>query len=863
MDAAQLVVSVRATGVQATAAQLGQVDAAGKKAAASTERLAATSSKAGGSLGGLASTAKQLGAAVGVAGVAGGIIAATKTVVGFDQSMRNVNSIAGLSSKKFQALSKQVNDLAGPTAQAPQTLADGLYQIVSSGFKAGEGISILRASAVAATAGLTDTETATTAVVGALNAYHLSAKSAAAVSDDLFQTVNVGVLSFKDLAQGIGPVLPFASKLGISLKEVGAMTATLTKAGIPAAESFTYQKGAMAALIRPSDQLAQAYKKLGVSSGGELVQKTGSFQAALEALYKATGSNTEAFAKLFPDIRGMTAAFAATGKGAAGAAGDLAKFSDTSGATQKVFAEQSKSMAVQWRQLVSELQSGAIDLGQQVLPTVVAVTHDLTNFVKQMRDGTGAGGDFSRTVSDISDVVSLLDVTLTKGPAAGGLELAKRWGLVDIKPKIDLGGLTQQVNNAAAIVSAAFSKNQRVQAEIAVIVSGNEPARVKLAELRALSAGVPPAVIRATIHGDQPVRVKLAALSALAAGASPARIRAIIDGDKQVATKLRELEAIRLDPKIVHVSAVDGATGIINIVRSALNSLPSSKTTTLTTVHNEVWNYQRLTSKPPGRAAGRSAGRSETALVGEGGGPEWIGSDPSNMRMVSEPTLMSLGASDYVIPTEARYAARAARLWRQMGVAGYAKGKKGKRKHKTTAETEAGYAGKITHQYGGYQGADGIASSGLYTGPNLSGAGFEGTDPLAAGNAAYIAAKVRGDKAGMIAALSGERGIAQAAFADAQKRGDVAGITKWGQTLLDLNDSIEGLTSATEDQTTKLQAQIDVQSEILRNTTAALGSSQAEIRAMGKYIFGLVSGQTGQAVGRAAGTPPPMRLASY
>jgi TP901 family phage tail tape measure protein len=92
--------------------------------------------------------------------------------------MRNVQSLTKQSEASFQALEKRVLALAGPTGQAPKTLADGLYDIVSSGFKANDAITILAASAKAATAGMTDTATATKAVVAILNAYHLSADKA-------------------------------------------------------------------------------------------------------------------------------------------------------------------------------------------------------------------------------------------------------------------------------------------------------------------------------------------------------------------------------------------------------------------------------------------------------------------------------------------------------------------------------------------------------------------------------------------------------------------------------------------------------------------------------------------------------------
>jgi TP901 family phage tail tape measure protein len=97
--------------------------------------------------------------------------------------MRNVNSIAGCLERQFRKLSAEVKGLAGQTAQSPKVLAQGLYQLVSSGFKAGESVKILRAAAIAASAGLTDTETSVTALAGVLNAYHLPASKATEVSD--------------------------------------------------------------------------------------------------------------------------------------------------------------------------------------------------------------------------------------------------------------------------------------------------------------------------------------------------------------------------------------------------------------------------------------------------------------------------------------------------------------------------------------------------------------------------------------------------------------------------------------------------------------------------------------------------------
>lgn len=175
----------------------GRSSAAANRFGDQTTRLHARVTK---SFGGMAVSMAKFGAAS--AGIAGAGIAIGKiasSTIAFDKAMRNVNSIAQLSEKQFGSLEKQVRNLAGRTAQAPKTLAEGLYDLVSSGFNSAQSMKILGASAKAATAGLTTTEVSTKAVAAVLNAYHKPASSAVKVSDELFQTVNLGVIDRKSV----------------------------------------------------------------------------------------------------------------------------------------------------------------------------------------------------------------------------------------------------------------------------------------------------------------------------------------------------------------------------------------------------------------------------------------------------------------------------------------------------------------------------------------------------------------------------------------------------------------------------------------------------------------------------------------
>jgi TP901 family phage tail tape measure protein len=361
--AAVLSVLVQAKGVEQTNAKLMKTQG--------------VLSSAGGAAGRMA---KQLAAMAkwGALAAAGAIGVAVKKAIDFDKEMRNVNSIAQLSEKALGRVRDKVLELAGKTAQAPATLAAGMYDLVSSGFDAHESLLILAKSARAATAGLTTTEVSTKAVAAVLNAYGLKAKMAGDVSDVLFRIVERGVIEFPELAQTIGDVLPFASSLSVNLREVGASIATMTKAGISPAETMTRIKAVMVSLLKPSEDLKKAIEAQGYESGEAMIKALG-FQGTLDALSKSTHGNKEAMAALFPNVRALGGALALTGDNSKKAAGDLKGMQDAAGATARTLSQQEKSTSFLLRQLRSEVEALAIGFGEDLLPEINRVIKILTN----------------------------------------------------------------------------------------------------------------------------------------------------------------------------------------------------------------------------------------------------------------------------------------------------------------------------------------------------------------------------------------------------------------------------------------------------------------------------------------------------
>jgi len=312
-------------------------------------------------------------------------VAAVGFAVNFDRAMRNVNSIAQLPERQFHQLERSVLALAGPTAQSPKTLAEGLYDLVSSGFNAKEAMMVLGSSARAASAGLTTTEVSTQAIAAALNSYHLPASKAKEVSDILFETVNRGVISFDELASQLGYIVSTGNAAGIGLKELGAEVSTLTLAGQVNGQAITNLNQAITAFLKPSKDMKKAVRALGYENA-ETLLKTKGFQGAVEALANHAGGSKEELASYFGNVRAGRAVYALTGKGAKVAQENIAGFNNVAGSTNKVLKEQEKSVGFKAQRAWAKLQATLIKLGYKVLPVLLPAAEKLVNIVGSVLD---------------------------------------------------------------------------------------------------------------------------------------------------------------------------------------------------------------------------------------------------------------------------------------------------------------------------------------------------------------------------------------------------------------------------------------------------------------------------------------------
>lgn len=316
-------------------------------------------------------------------GVEAAMAANVKTAADYESAMNNVYTIVDRNSQAAKGLTQDVLDLSQKYPESAKSMAEGLYDIASSGIAAEDAVQVLDVSTKAAVAGLSQTATASRAITAALNAYGMGADKATYVSDVLFQTVNKGVVSFDDLAQNMGQWVGIAATAGVSLDDASAALAAMTLAGMPAAEASTALARTMQSFIKPGEEMTSVVKELGYETPLAMLQTLG-LKGAIDEINTASGGGADALSKIFLEVTALTGVMAlgsGEGKNYADVYDSITDRQQVAGATSRAYAEQSRSLEMQVKRLVNTFQAMRIEMGTYLMPIVKGVTKVLTSLL--------------------------------------------------------------------------------------------------------------------------------------------------------------------------------------------------------------------------------------------------------------------------------------------------------------------------------------------------------------------------------------------------------------------------------------------------------------------------------------------------
>ena len=262
-------------------------------------------------------------------------IAGAKVYANFSKQMAFVATMLDEPLRHMHDFTRGIRKMSVEFGESTQTLSKGLYDILSAGFAPAQAMEMLAVTTKAAKAGMTDAASATAAIIAVLNAYGLGAEHAAYVSDVLFMTVKKGVLTFGELAGHIGLVASTAAQAGVSIEDMGAVLAVITRGGVETSHAVVALNNVLKSFLMPTGQGMEFAKKL-KEAGLNFEMTTAALKriGLVNVFKQIMGLPTEALAQLFPTIRAARGIFAMKA-GWQGLLKIVENFRDVGGATDE------------------------------------------------------------------------------------------------------------------------------------------------------------------------------------------------------------------------------------------------------------------------------------------------------------------------------------------------------------------------------------------------------------------------------------------------------------------------------------------------------------------------------------------------
>ena len=337
---------------------------------------------------------------LGAGGVAGTFYAATAAANEFNQIIADISVITELQIKKIEKSLLQLDNVFG----RPSNTASTFYETISSGVRGttDDVANYVKAVGKAATTTRADIENTGNVMTTLTNAYDLSIQDTQKLVDFLYLTVREGKAHGDELARTLGLVINNAAETGVSLNELGAAIAILSRTQ-SASQSMIGLNQMLNSLIKPTLQAAAEARKWNIELGASALQAKG-FTATLQELHDKVGGNVEALEKMFGNIRAGRAVLSLTGRQFDNFMTTLREFELGAGTGEEAFTKQIDTAYKDLVRLRAQTEKTLIQIGSDIEP----VTRSVYGLAEAVMKGFGDTKPLSRYATYIYIVVTAL-----------------------------------------------------------------------------------------------------------------------------------------------------------------------------------------------------------------------------------------------------------------------------------------------------------------------------------------------------------------------------------------------------------------------------------------------------------------------
>jgi len=275
------------------------------------------------------------------------VAVAGKAFMGFEKQMAEVSTMLDEPSENIKALSGGILQASTVFGRGTEEMTRGLYNILSAVIPVEDSMDLLNISSKAAVAGLSDVGTSAKTITGFLNAYGYDVGEAARVSDVLFTTIKRGTITFSEMNQNLGKISGIAAAAGVSVEELGASLAVVTKNNIPADIAITGLRTAFAKMLKPAKESADLFEEIfGIEMNTSAIEKIGGVVPMMKKIASLPKAE-DTLGKLFPDQRAIMAMLPMLHK-IDMLEEDLSRMENSAGATQAAYDKMASTLSHVW-----------------------------------------------------------------------------------------------------------------------------------------------------------------------------------------------------------------------------------------------------------------------------------------------------------------------------------------------------------------------------------------------------------------------------------------------------------------------------------------------------------------------------------
>ena len=198
----------------------------------------------------------QLNSVARTAAVAGGALTAAlfgvgRTILGFEQTMNNLQAILNASSEEMEKLREQALEFGSATAFSASQVGEAQTELAQGFGDVERTLKALPDVLNLASAGQLSMGEAAALVRNQMNAFGLTIDDVSHITDVLAKAATSGSTTVRELAPAFAQVAPAASKAGLSIERTAAFIVALRDVGLRAEQAGTALRNVIARLTEP------------------------------------------------------------------------------------------------------------------------------------------------------------------------------------------------------------------------------------------------------------------------------------------------------------------------------------------------------------------------------------------------------------------------------------------------------------------------------------------------------------------------------------------------------------------------------------------------------------------------------------